>query len=246
VSRIILPKRLRGGPILRRPQRGFLINPYSFAASGGGTDPYFSNVIALLHMNGANNGTSFPDSSPLALTTTVTGNAKTSTAQSIFNGSSGLFDGSGDWLNTPTNGSLLIGSIDFTIECWSRPSSVAAGYKCLVNFDYGQDVGLFLIGNRYGVFLGTDQCLSATVTTNVWRHIAWTRASGVNRLFVNGVKSSTDITDAFDTTATRYYYGASAFGVEEYAGYLAELRITKGVARYTANFTPPTSPFPDS
>ena len=103
----------------------FIINPYRFAtATAGGSDPYFNNVVLLLHMNGANSGTTFTDSSSFARTVTTYGDAKTSTTQSKFNGSSGLFDGTTDRLSVPASSDFNMGSGDFTIETWIYPTTL--------------------------------------------------------------------------------------------------------------------------
>jgi hypothetical protein len=85
------------------------------------SDPDFANVSLLLHMDGSNGSTTFPDSSSNGLTVTRYGNAQISTAQSKFGGASAYFDGAGDYLELP-NPNTAIGAVagDFTIECWVR------------------------------------------------------------------------------------------------------------------------------
>lgn len=95
-----------------------------------------------------------------------------------------------------------------------------------------------------GGFFGTG-----TLTTGQWQHVAWTRSSGTLRTFIDGTISSTT---AFtrDLTATSPvsvgyspgYGGGAGYFLN---GYVDDLRITKGVARYTANFAPPSAPFAD-
>jgi hypothetical protein len=85
---------------------------------------------------------------------------------------------------------------------------------------------------------------STALTTGTWIHIAATRASGTLRLFQNGilVGSAANTVD-FTNTGTGVYIGRASDSGEEINGYIDELRITKGYARYTANFTPPTEAF---
>lgn len=97
---------------------------------------------------------------------------------------------------------------------------------------------------------GTFYRAAATVTQGAWHHIAATVQAGVRRLFLDGVQLS----------ATQSNFGGGYAGFETFGrplcvggtfnaryqlrlnGHLRELRITKGVARYTANFSPPTAP----
>ena len=78
-------------------------------------DPHYANVSLLLHGDGADNGTVFTDNSHSPKTVTAYGNAKTSTAQSKFGGSSIFFDGNGDYLVSPSNSAFQFGTGDFTI-----------------------------------------------------------------------------------------------------------------------------------
>jgi len=94
-----------------------LVNPYRFAPAGP-TDPDFASVVLLLHCNGSNGGTTFTDNSSYGRAMTANGNAQTSTAQSKFNGSSGLFDGAGDYLTASASSDFTFGTGDYTIESW--------------------------------------------------------------------------------------------------------------------------------
>jgi hypothetical protein len=80
-----------------------------------------SYTIALLHMDGSNTSTTFTDES--GKTWGATGNAQISTAQSEFGGSSAIFDGTGDYINTTNSSDFNFASGDFTIDFWFRSSS---------------------------------------------------------------------------------------------------------------------------
>jgi hypothetical protein len=228
------------------------------------TDPYASSVVLLLHMDGTNNSTTFTDYSLSARTLTAQGNAKISTAQSKFGGASGLFDGSGDYLSIADSNDFDFGSGDFTIECWFyRPSNTFVNFQDILtqrNQDSSNYAFSFYIrpqdntiafrystsGNGATGTVGADN--NFTITNSVWHHFAITRSSGTFRLFVNGtvVTTSTPATNPtfFNSTAA-ITVGAAANGAQSINGYLDDLRVTKGVARYTANFTPPTAAFPN-
>jgi hypothetical protein len=77
-------------------------------------------------MDGADNSTTFTDSSPTAHTVTRSGDAKISTTQSQFGGASAYFDGTGDYLTVANSEAFNFGSGDFTIDCWIRPAAVSA------------------------------------------------------------------------------------------------------------------------
>ena len=210
------------------------------------SDPFFGNVSLLLPGDGTNGSTSIIDRSPSPKTITAFGNAQISTAQSRFGGSSIAFDGNGDYLSITDNDSLDLGTGDFTIETWAYIvstneyalySHAASGGPLLTA--YG---GAF----RFRRFAVADVVVaSALPPTNQWVHIAACRSGTSTRLFFNGVQTGSTATDtAGYTVAAPVYVGVDNpnQGPAWLNGYIDDLRITKGVARYTANFTPPAAP----
>jgi hypothetical protein len=168
--------------------------------------------------------------------------AKISTTQSKYGGSSMSFDGNGDYLDSPSILSAQFGTGDFTIEGWLYINSLAAAqvlfeFRAVNGASYGQ-----IYITTSGVlrfYLPTDIGTSNTLSAGAWTHFAITRASGTLRMFIGGVQGySNSHTSAMD--ATRLRIGADVSGGNGYNGYIDDLRITKGFARYTANFTPPT------
>jgi hypothetical protein len=81
---------------------------------------------------------------------------------------------------------------------------------------------------------------STTIQNNVWYHVAWVRNSSNFRVYLNGV-SEASVTSSTDYTSTQFSIGQRIGGTTSFTGYIDDLRITKGVARYTANFTPPAA-----
>ena len=213
-----------------------------------GGDPNFSSVSLLLHMNGSNGSTTFTDSSSNALTVTASGNAQISTAQSKFGGASGLFDGSGDYLSLSTASALGMGSGDFTIEYFVR--FTASGTQ--VHLDQrGSGTALYIYSSGTTLYFADDVANRITgtsaLTADTWHHIAVSKSGSSTKLFVDGTQVGSTYTDSTDYGASKplyiaTYYQASAVFLN---GNIDELRITKGVARYTANFTAPTAAFPD-
>lgn len=86
-----------------------------------------------------------------------------------------------------------------------------------------------------------------TITANNWHHVAITKSGDTYRLFVDGTMSDERTQTNLSIDFTGVLIGKNGWDAHngEYTGYLDELRVTKGVARYTASFTPPTSPFPN-
>ena len=99
--------------------------------------------------------------------------------------------------------------------------------------------------NQLNLWKGGTELIapSGTLTLNSWNHVVWTRASGNNRIFINGTQVGTTVSDSTNYTSTIIYIGASKTNTFNFAGYIDELRITNGYARYTSNFTPSTTAF---
>ena len=178
------------------------------------------------------------------------GNAQISTVQSKFGGSSMYFDGSGDWLNTTSNPALGYGTGNFTIEFWMYPTS---GTALQIMFD--QRVGsptrdaptiYTLSGIIYYYVNGGNRITGSTLSLNIWSHIAICRSGTSTKLFINGTQSGSTSTDSTNYVASPVRIGDGNDGTSTYpySGYIDDLRITNGVARYTSTFTPPTQAFP--
>jgi len=227
-------------------------------------DIYFNDVSLLLHCDGTNGGTTFTDSSSNSLTVTPNGDAQISTAQSKFGGASGVFDGTGDYLSIPSTTELNFGTGDFTIEAWVRLISQTNDYGSILSSNVGSfsspSVFILCFGENapltnqrkkvaFGTFATNPIVLGTTLLNiNQWYHIAVSRAGSTVRLFIDGIieNSATDTSSInFDSSGSRIGHnlwdGASGY----FNGYIDDLRITKGVARYTSNFTAPTLAFPD-
>lgn len=231
-----------------------LINPYVFG------DPYYSKVSLLLHGDGANGSTTITDNSPSPKTVTAFGSAQISTAQSKFGGASIAFDGSGDNLNASASTDFALGTSAFTVELWAYRLTGAPSNATFLQLSNGTDtlspIFGFASGSSLQIYISSTgsswdiasgQSLG-TVQVNTWVHYALTRDGSTFRAFENGVVQSTW------TSTASIYQAANAVcvglaqnsAIEFYKGYIDDLRITKGVARYTSNFTPSSAPFPDS
>ena len=230
-----------------------LLSDPAFLATSGGVsspgDPYFSNVALLLHGDGANGSTTIIDSSPSPKTVTASGNAKISTAQSNpFGGSNSIL------ISTSlTNGLLTIPTISFalnesfTVEAWLFKTGVhSSGYSTLFAGGGSNQFGYDTPATS-SVFMYLDASMVATssgpvIPTNDWCHVAYTRDVATCRVFVDGILQGSGTRGNAFLLST---LAGLSLGAQNIVGYIDEVRITKGVARYTSNFTPPTAPFPD-
>jgi hypothetical protein len=184
------------------------------------------------------------------------GDAKISTAQSKFGGSSIAFDGTGDYLvSSPTATDLYaFGGGDFTIEMWiyfnvvntiqcvydSRPASTQGNYP-LIYLNSDGTIRLWVDS--------ADRITSSVLSSSTWYHVAVSRSGTSTRLFINGTQSGSTYTDStsYLNASGRPWIGINAFNTTQgLNGYIDDLRITKGIARYTSNFTAPTAAFPKS
>lgn len=225
------------------------------------TDPYWNDVSLLMHMNGTNNSTAFVDNSKNAFTVSAVGDAKISTAQSKFGGDSALFDGTGDYLSIPQSSAFDFGSGDFTIEAWVYATALSGNSRTIITKGWGSNpYGPFVIfydnisaitfyasSNNAGWNIASNVAILASPSLNTWHHIAVSRQGFNIRLFGNGNLTNTiTTTSALMTNSSITTIGNSNNGLYGWAGYIDEMRITKGVSRYNAAFTPPTQQFADT
>jgi len=182
-------------------------------------------------------------------TITANGNALINTVQSKFGGTSAYFDGTGDYLTIPNTTDFAFGTGDFTIEAWIYPLSVV-GIHCIWASSASNEFSLYTNGSglecgRYGVY-GMAYTGGTGITNNAWQHIAVTRSSGILRLFIGGVA----YTPAFDplniVNTGLHRIGVDYAGSNGFYGYIDDLRITKGTARYTSTYTPSALAFPNA
>jgi hypothetical protein len=228
------------------------------------TDPDFASVSLLLHGDGANESTTITDSSASPKTISRFGDAQVSTSQAQFGGASLKFDGSGDYLQIQDN-SFALGTSDFTIEFWVYfPSgfSYSSGMSPLyIGGTSGGAFSPFSIrdssGNVSSYISGTSAWSIAsnrtftTIVRDTWLHWAITRSGSSWKTFEDGVvKDSWTNSQPIDNPAGQgdvlLVARATTDGAKEVQCFIDDLRITAGVARYTAAFTPPTAAFPDA
>ncbi len=222
-------------------------------------DLHYSNVSLLVHGQGANGGTTFTDNGPLGLAVTPVGGATTSTAQFKFGTSSVLLNGTSGYLSAPTSAAFDFGSGDYTIEAWCRFSDLDVKSTIVSHWGLsGQRAFSLAFDPNAGDFTfdatpSTYAAANNYPSLNVWTHIAVSCVSGVITVYMGGVGGPPSAsTGSMGTSANEIFIGAgrSNTGAGEplafFNGNMAEVRITKGVGRYTADFTPPTLAFDEA
>lgn len=209
-------------------------------------DLYFSSVKLLLHLDGTNGSTTFTDSSTSPVLMTSFGSPVISTAQSKFGGAS-LFTPSGSYINTPSSSRFtLTTTTEFTIECWFYVAAHNQTNRAIFSLQsLGFTCNLRTVDTlRFGAIDGT-----AAVPVGQWNHLAVVRSgvSGTFKMYLNGTQDGGTQNYAAGTATDAIFVGYSAPNAGmPWVGYIDEFRATYGVARYTANFTPPTAPFPNA
>jgi hypothetical protein len=220
-------------------------------------DAYYPQVSALLHFDGTNGSTTITDNSKNNVTFTVNGNSQISTAQSKFGGASILFDGTGDYISSPSTSDLAFGTGDFTIECWAYKSAGSNNGILQISSTSGGlqanstlNLSITSFAGTIGIYANNSSYTSTafTNTTNVWYHYAIVRNNGITKFYFNGnlvtdIGTSGAITDTTNYTGTYLAIGGYYSTSYLWNGYIDELRITNGYARYTGNFTPSTTAF---
>jgi hypothetical protein len=217
-------------------------------------------TVALLHMDGADAGTTFTDESGKAWT--ASGNAQTDTSQSVFGGSSYLGDGTGDYIESADSADWQLDggdnnntwTVDFRLRFNGDPGTGTVGL--LQQFvDNSNHWEIFFTNNalRFELVQAGATTVSITPSWNpadaTWYHVAIVK-DGANgyMMFINGTQigvTSTDVTPIPNFAGVlRVGIRTNNAGSSTYLnGWIDELRISKGVARWTTTFTPPVSAY---
>lgn len=178
------------------------------------------------------------------------GNAQISTSVKKYGTGSLAFDGSGDDLRVIDNAGLVsnFGTGAFTVEFWIYANSWGA-FNNIIDFRKSTDYMLLIYksGGLYYYNDGADRITGSSLATSTWHHIALTRSGTSTKLFINGTQSGSTYTDStnYPSQGVITIGGRNDDAGNPFNGYIDDLRITKGIARYTTTFTPPTEAFPD-
>lgn len=247
-----------------RPGAKYTSNFTAPATSFLPIDPLWANVVMLLNFNGDDGSTDFENVAELVRTLTVAGNSKISTSQFKYGGASAVFDGAGDYASIADTSRVALGSSNFTIEFWMRPSgnlksyagSAYAGLICK-DSSASRGWGVIVSGSTSAItnlaFTGySNNSTNIAVTVahafslNTWYHVAVVRDGNVVFIYIDGVLKNVggttfNLTIQNSTATTKI--GAAMFDATylgEFTGNVDDLRVTLA-ARYTASFTPPSA-----
>lgn len=243
------------GRALRARQRGFLLNPFRFGGA-----PAASTTKLLLHCDGANDSTVFTDSSPAGRSVTAFGNAKITTTDPKFGTGAALFDGAGDYLQLASSTDFDLGTV-YTIEFQIKPNSLSSNFGVLHRGFYtttsnswsGLAFSIRWLGSacRFYFFatVNTNEQyidVPSAFSTSGYRHCAMVRDGANGRVYIDGTLAGSISglnTPAASTQPLQIGLWNYSAGAEYLNGRLDEIRIKKGEALYSSNFTPPTAAF---
>jgi hypothetical protein len=221
---------------------------------------HYAASTLLLHCDGSDGSTTFTD--VMGHSITANGNVQIDTAQSKFGGASALFDGAGDYLSTADSADWNYGSGNFTIELWYRFNIAPSGsFGVTTNnqWVYSQRVDgdnyvyIYAYGSAFAFDVWSSgsqvvriQATSVTHDATTWHHLAVVRNGSTFTVYVDGTSKGTSTTaSSLPDLAAALEFGRWSGDGAYFNGWMDDIRITKGFARYTANFTPPTEAFPD-
>ena len=182
------------------------------------------------------------------------GNAQVSTAQSKWSPTSMLFNSDTSWLQQPASVLYGFGTGNFTVECWFYLTASPTTEKGIFhinttinNTTAGYAVSTTTTGFNFYAN-GTFYASTTTAPVGQWNHLAYVKNSGTVNVYLNGTLiQNGSKADSQNLTNPLCYVGliyTTNSGPLRYLGYMQDFRVTRGYARYTANFTPPTAAFP--
>lgn len=225
------------------PTQGLTLSSFDFSSPLGDifsydNDPYINNVSLLLR----GDGTSIADTSNYKNTITNSSNVQLSNNQYITGTQSLYFDGSANqYLNVPYSEQFNFGSGDLTIEAWFK-------------FDSFPSIGTELCSRLFGIspFVGRDGSLgfyyggssfaglspANTIKLGKWTHIAFTKNSGLVRVYVDGYSSGQAYLPGVISVGSGDMFVGGYTSRNSFKGYIEDLRVTKGICRYKEDFVP--------
>ncbi|MEW6187861.1 MAG: LamG domain-containing protein, partial [Thermodesulfobacteriota bacterium] len=200
--------------------------------------------VTLLHFDGADESTTFTDE--YGRSWAAQGGAKIDDTQSVFGGTSGYFDGSGDYISTTDVSGFDFGTGDFTIEFRMRTTNLSVSNGLFSIGLYSGNNGVHARTNGTSIIVyvqNTSYTFAASLAVNTWYAIAICRASGVIRVFKDGTQVGSDTASVLNASAaTSAWVGRGIGSSYQMVGWIDEFRVSN-TALYTANYTPAAGAF---
>jgi hypothetical protein len=191
----------------------------------------------MLHCDGADASTTFTDSSFFGHTLTASA-VENDTAQFKFGPASLLFTTINATLTSDVSADFTWGLGNFTIDFWYRPIN-STQHNIFQFGNAGDPVIYKWVDDTINFYIGGNVITGTTVITlNTWNHVALARSSGNTKLFLNGVQEGATYVDGNNYATNLIIIGQTGFS--QAGAWVDEVRVSKGVARWTANFTAPT------
>ena len=205
-----------------------------------------SSANLLLTFNGTNGDTSVTDLSGNGHALTRKGVAVLTTADKVFGTAALDIPDTNSGFQADAHSDFAFGTGDFTVEMWVKGNDTTWGFYNSKG-GAGYQFGIFVANNTYSVYKGGWQNSGVTYDPDSWVHVALVRFSGTSYFYVNGNQTNTwiDTTDYTDNTPMIGNYYASN-NTWDGQGKVDDLRIIKGTAAYTGNFTPPAQSHADT
>jgi YD repeat-containing protein len=222
------------------------------AATG---DPFYENVSALLHMDVTYWSATIPDKGPREHLWRTAGTAGVSASQSRFGGAS--FQPRDGALTSSELSDFLFGSGDFTVEAWVYNASAPTRDVAIAAVWAPGQCSWFMGSNassQLAFYTSASGCSGnafhavGTIPRNAWVHVAVSRSGSNLFFFIDGALVGTKAISGALTASSgiNATIGAQGNLINQWPGYIDEVRITKRVARYTSNFTVSSTPFGES
>jgi len=229
--------------LIRLAVLGLCLTGTAFA---DGIDEY---TVLMLHFNGDDGSTDFVDDSFKNHPITAYGDAQLDTAENKFGTGSAMFDGAGDYLTVPDSEDWYFGSGDFTIDCWVKHTNIWYVEQYLLQGGSYTNWRFYYFYERGVSFYAEEDevekvyAYGGEIADTDWHHVALCKVGNDYFIYRDGQQVAYDSSDYTSDLTSLLYIGSFCGHSKYFEGYIDELRISKGIARWTSDFTPPTEEY---
>lgn len=212
----------------------FNLDPSNSKSYPAKDDPYRNDVSLLLDFDEG-----FIDKSKNNTSFTTTGTPSITT-NSKYGSGAGSFNGSNSYIEPSLNTTTSFGTGDFTIEFWFYTNSTTNQQNILDKIGSANRAIYMAAGGQLRYYNGSiDAITGATLSANTWYHISLVKISSVTKLYLNGSQTGSNYNDSLTYSTSNVRIGAAFNNTCYVDGRIDDLRITVGIGRYSATFTPP-------